>query len=165
MDINFVFVGKCVDYQGYLGINWLERIKTNAQEFSDRVIHINPLPHSQLYPIIKKSYFVVLPSREDNFPNTCLEAMAHKKLVIGTRGTSLEQMINHEENGLLFDKDNADDLLNTINEALNLPPERLEEIGEKAAQRIERLSPKYITMQMLEFYQNTIDNFSNLSNR
>lgn len=158
-DLYFAFIGKDTNYLGYQGIRLVKKIRENAGKNQDRVIHIEPLNHSSLYPIIANSYAVVLPSRVDNFPNTCLEAMAHKKIVIGTQGTSFEQLITDEVNGFLCQKDNPQSLLAIIEKVLNLTePQRLE-IGEKAYQRIQDLKPEKVVNQLVDFYRQVINDF------
>lgn len=161
-DLSFVFVGKDKGYLGYKGISIMKQIKDNAAEHQDRVIHFDKLTHEYLYPIIAHAYAVVLPSRVDNFPNTCLEAMAHKKIVIGTQGTSFEQLIVDGVSGFLCDKDNASDLLKSINKVLELNSETKAKIEEQAAARIEQLSPEKVVNQLVNFYRQVIDNFHSL---
>lgn len=159
-DLHFVFVGKDKGYLGFQGKSILEQIKENAADYQDRVIHFDRLTHDYLYPIIAHAYAVVLPSRVDNFPNTCLEAMAHKRVVIGTQGTSFEQLIMDGISGFLCEKDNAQDLLKTINKALKLNPEDKAKIEEKAYQRIEELRPEKVVNELVNFYHQVIDNFN-----
>lgn len=158
-DLSFVFVGKDKGYLGFQGKSILEQIKENAAEYQDRVIHFGRLTHDYLYPIIAHAYAVVLPSRVDNFPNTCLEAMAHKRIVIGTEGTSFEQLIIDGVSGFLCQKDNARDLLKTIEKVLQLNSENKTKIEEKAYQRIEELRPEKVVTQLIEFYQKTIEQY------
>ena len=66
-----------------------------------RLIMLENLPHSQLYPVIAGAHFVVLPSLIDNSPNACLEAMGLGKVVIGTSGTSFDELIIDGVNGFL----------------------------------------------------------------
>ncbi|MGK7933882.1 MAG: glycosyltransferase family 4 protein [Microcystaceae cyanobacterium] len=163
-DLHFVLVGKDKGYLGFKGKSTLDQIKENAAEYQDRVIHFDRLTHDYLYPIVAHAYAVVLPSRIDNFPNTCLEAMGHKRVVIGTEGTSFEQLITDGESGFLCEKDNAQDLLRTINKVLQLNPEDKVKIEEKAAQRIEELRPEKVVNELVNFYYQVINDFEKKSN-
>lgn len=71
-DYYFVFVGNATVINGEEFGYMLRRM---AGKYRDRVIIWVALPHKQLYPIIRKAEFVVLPSLMDNFPNACIEAM------------------------------------------------------------------------------------------
>lgn len=159
-DLHFVFVGKDKGYLGFKGESVMDRIKRKAAQFQDRVIHCEPLTHNYLYPIVANAYAVVLPSRVDNFPNTCIEAMAHKRIVIGTQGTSFEQLIQDGISGFLCQKDNASDLLNTIETVLQLNPQEKTIIEEQAFQRIQRLSPEIVVNELVDFYKQVIEEFN-----
>ena len=135
-------------------------IKENAAEFQDRVIHCDRLKHNYLYPILANAYAVVLPSRVDNFPNTCIEAMAHKRIVIGTKGTSFEQLIKDGISGFLCQKDNASDLLNKIGIVLQLSPQEKTIIEEQAYKRVQRLTPEIVVNELVDFYKQVINNFN-----
>lgn len=135
-------------------------IGDNLKQQHNRQIYFPVLKHELLYPIVRHSYAVVLPSRVDNLPNTCLEAMGHGKIVIGTTGTSFEQLINHGQNGFLCLKQNPNDLLNTINIVLKLKPNQKIKIEKNALKTINRLNPKIIIPKLLKYYQTIIKQHS-----
>ena len=91
-----------------------------AGEFRDRVMYIPSQKHQTLFPIIKHSQLITLPSRTDNFPNTCIRSVANSKIVIGTKGNGFDQLITYGENGLIIDVDDHSSLLKKINAVLNL---------------------------------------------
>ncbi len=157
-DHYFVFVGKVLGSPDP-GLNMLQYLQKKAGNFAERVIHFEKTPHTQLFPIIQHSLFVVLPSRIDNFPNTCIEAMGNGKIVIGTRGNGFEQLITHGENGFLVNVDDGAGLLENINNALNLPPEKLASMQDNARKRIELLNPELIVAQLTGFYADVIKKF------
>lgn len=150
-ELFFVLVGK--------GVEWAERIKDNASRNRERVIYFNKMAHDRLYPIISNAFAVVLPSKIDNFPNTCLEAMAHKKVVIGTKGTSFEQLINHGVSGFLCKSNDSKDLFKTIESVLNLTDEERKKIGDKAYERIQKLRPDNVVKELLDYYVEIISKF------
>jgi len=49
------------------------------------------LKHSQLFPVIEKSKFVLMPSIIDNSPNSLLEVMEIGKISIGTYDSGLDE--------------------------------------------------------------------------
>jgi glycosyltransferase involved in cell wall biosynthesis len=154
-DYHFVFIGK-LSHSQQENVTMLDILKEKAGIYMDRIIHINQISHDKLFPILNNAEFVVLPSRIDNFPNTCVEAMAHKKIVIGTIGNGFEQLINDKKNGYLIQVDRSDQLLHTIEEIIQLNPGVKKEMEEKAAERIEKLRPEYIIPQLIDFYQSAI---------
>ncbi len=150
-DIYFVFAGK------EFGV--LEQLYLQSKEYKDRIIYFNKMEHKYLYPIVKNAYAVVLPSRFDNFPNTCLEAMYFERVVIGTYGTSFEQIIKDGENGFLAQKENSRDLYSVIMKVLSLSPSHLKEIGKKAKESLQRLSPDLIVKRLISYYEKLIKEF------
>ena len=97
-----------------------------------------------------------MPSRIDNLPNSCIEAMAMGKIVIGTKGASFDQLIVDKTNGFLVNIDNADELLKKIEEILCLSDDYISEIGEQARERIKSMSPQIIENRLINFYNQTI---------
>jgi glycosyltransferase involved in cell wall biosynthesis len=159
-DLNFVLVGKEEGSQKNMIVPLLFK---NAGVYKDRVFRFDKMSHSQLYPIIYRAYAVVLPSLIDNFPNACIEALAHGKIVIGTKDTGFEQLIENGKNGFLCQKDNPSELLNTIQKVLLLSTNEKLIIEKEALNSINKLSPQYIVPKLIMLYQKTIQNY-NLNN-
>jgi len=150
----FVFIGGDSRYKrGTMMSGYLYR---KAGPHRERVLYPGMVPHEKLYPILDNAQAVVLPSRIDNLPNACLEAMAHKKVVVGTRGASFEQLIEDGVNGFLCAPANPTDLLKSIEKALALTPEQKSAIGEKASQRVGANNPEKVVAQLVDFYQKFI---------
>lgn len=149
-DLNFVFVGKAEP-----GI--ITELEQRTEDVRDRVIHVERLQHEQLYPIIQNSFAAILPSLYDNLPNTCIEAMAFGKAVVGTRGASFDQLIDDGVSGFLCEKNNSQDLLRVIEKVLASSTEELSKIGEKAVARIEMLKPEKVVVELVNFYSEVIN--------
>lgn len=147
---HFVFVG---DVTRIGKCTTKKIIEIAAGKHVDRVFVWQALPHEQLYPIIKKADFVVLPSLMDNFPNTCIEAMYFKRIVIGTNGASFEQLIEDGYNGFLCEIGNADSLLKKMQIVVNLDSKTKTVIEERAGKRIKKLQPKYVVRRLIRLYQ------------
>jgi glycosyltransferase involved in cell wall biosynthesis len=159
-DHHFVLVGKST-HSPTEGVTMIDFLKQKAGIYKDRVIHINKLSHDKLFPILNNAEFVVLPSRIDNFPNTCIEAMAHSKIVIGTNGNGFEQLIDDKKSGFLVPIDAPDKLLQTIEEIMQLPGEEKKQIEANAKKRIELLTPEKIIPQVVNFYERAIAKHQN----
>ncbi len=157
-DLYFVFVGKTL-HSSEASINMIDFIRSKAKEHASRIIRFDKTSHAQLYPIIRYAFFCVLPSRVDNFPNTCIEAMAHGKIVIGTFHNGFEQLIDQGESGFLIEVDDHAELLKTINKILVLSQEEKKRIEDNARKRVELLKPEKVVVQLVEFYKKTIENF------
>lgn len=135
-------------------------LRNSAKGFEDRFMYLNALNHEQLYPIIQKADFVILPSLMENLSNACIEAMYFGRVVIGTNGTSYEQLIDDGISGLLCKPNDADSLLEKMNEAASMDEAQKREMGRMAQKRIDRLAPEAAVQKLLRFYQYVIDNVS-----
>jgi glycosyltransferase involved in cell wall biosynthesis len=76
-------------------------------EKSSQVTWLGRIEKKYVFNIIKKSEVVVLPSRYDNLPNTAIESLALGVPVIGTYGSSLDELIEPGHSGELVPKDDS----------------------------------------------------------
>lgn len=118
--------------------------------FAERLIIMKKLPHRQLYPVIAGAHLIVLPSLVDNLPNACLEAMALGKVVIGTVGTSFDELIDDGATGFLVAPSDAGALAEKIISAWEHP--KLREMGEAAREKIMEFSPGRTVESLLAYY-------------
>ena len=95
----------------------------------------------------------------ENFSNACVEAMALKKIVIGTNGVSFEQLISDGENGFLCEPGNSQSLLDAIYRLMNLKKSEKSIMEEKAFMRTTKLVPETVTAQLVEYYENVISDY------
>lgn len=137
----------------------LEILKRLNKKYDGRVIYLGHLSQEKLFPIIEKAYACVLPSRIDNLPNSCIEAMALGSVVIGSYGASFEQLIKNKVNGLLIKVDSTNALIKAVDYLMNLRNEEYLEMKKKAAETIERLYPQRIYENMISFYRKVIKEF------
>lgn len=137
-------------------ISAVEFVRDSALEYKDRVVYVGALNREELYPIIRKAECIVLPSRIDNLPNACIEALALGKFVIGTHNSSIEQLIENGKNGLLVEKDNPKELCNAIVKGLSM--KRVEKKGYEANAKlsVERLKSQYIGEKVEKLYNEII---------
>ncbi len=78
----------------------------------------------------------VLPSREDNQPQTGLESMACGTPVVGFRAGGIPEYVRHEETGLLAGMGNEREMAECIMHLINYPLQR-RQLGQAARQMIE----------------------------
>lgn len=57
----------------------------------------------------------VIPSLEDNLPNTVMEALACATPVVGFKTGGIPEMVDHLQNGFMAEQRNADQLAEGIN--------------------------------------------------
>ena len=152
-NIKVVFVGD--DSETSLAPSMKHYAIEQNSNYEDRLIFINSLRHQQLYPIINKAHFVVLPSLIDNMPNAALEAMALGKAVIGTYGASFDEFINNGYNGFLTKKNCIKSLTSKLLEVLSCS--NLANIEKNAKETISEFEPDLVVAQLLLHYKNIIE--------
>lgn len=118
-----------------------------------RMMYLGVLSQQQLYPVIRHAEAVLVPSLIDNLPNTCLEALSLDKIVVGTYGTSLEQMINDGENGFLSEPGNAESLLQAVRKALRMTEQQKKEMMRKNRRLIKKYEPAVAVKKLERYYR------------
>jgi len=114
------------------------------------------LPHEQVYPLIRGARAVVLPSLVDNFSNTCLEAMALRKIMIGTEGTSFEELIVDGGNGFLYQPGDPESLDKAIEKLLALPASRVDSRRQAALETARHFEPDQTPPPLVEYFERVI---------
>lgn len=128
-------------------------LREAAGTCKDRFIYIESVGHDKLYPVIQHAAFVVMPSLAENLSNACMEAMYFERIVIGTDGTSFEQLIDDGKSGALCRPGDAEDLLRKMEQAVSFDAAKRAEIGRNAWARIDRLAPAYTVQRLIRYYQ------------
>jgi glycosyltransferase involved in cell wall biosynthesis len=149
----FVIIGKDMGYKGSTSLNY---ILEKVGKHEDRLIYYKEQHHEKLMPVIQKADFILMPSRIENFPNACVEAMSFKKIVIAPRGISFEQLIEDGVSGFLCENANPTDLLSVIEKVVNLPVEKKKEIELNAGETIKRLHPDITIKKLIDYYQSIL---------
>lgn len=78
----------------------------------------------------------IIPSPNDNYPNTCMEAMAAGQITIAARAGGMAELIEDGASGLLFTPDDAHDLARAIERAVEMDSEQRTIMSRAARQRI-----------------------------
>lgn len=95
----------------------------------------------------------------DNLPNTCIEAMALGKIVIGTNGASFEQLVDDGKNGYLCERDDPESLFKCMEKVMNMTEEEKNIMGMKAKLRTEEMSDEKIYNQLFSVYQDVVKQY------
>ena len=161
-DLYYIFAGTSqpisVNGKTYSAIEYLV---TCAKEHADRIIYFGCLPRNHLYSIIRGAKAVILPSRIDNLPNTCIEAMYLGKIVIGTEKASFEQLINSGKSGYLINRDAPSELVDAVEQVLELSEDEAAIIGENAQKRIRQMSAENVLEKTIDLYNKAINGRNN----
>jgi len=112
--------------------------------------------HDQLFPILQNALAVLMPSLIENFPNICLEAMAHHRVVVGTYHTSFEQILEDGVSGFLCEPGDPVGLCKTVEKVLSFDSSQREAIGTRAARRLQDFAPEKILTKLVSLYENVI---------
>lgn len=151
-DCHAVFVG--LDMPSSLAPSMKEYAISLCNQYAERLIFIENIPHSKLYPVIAVARLVVLPSLIDNLPNACLEAMALGKPVIGTIGASFDEMLTDGATGFLVPIGDVQALTTKIHEAWTHP--NLNEIGQAAKLKVKEFAIERTVQELLNYYNQII---------
>ena len=151
-DAHVALVGR--DMETSLASSMAGYARAKCGSAAARLILLENLPHSQLYPVIAGAHFVVLPSLIDNLPNACLEAMGLGKVVIGTSGTSFDELIIDGVNGFLVPPANPESLAAKMISAWTDP--RLATMSAAAKQRMQEFAPEKTVTSLLSYYSEVL---------
>lgn len=104
------------------------RSKIVAYDLAKQVRWLGPISQEQLIGEMRSHQIICLPSREDTLPMVLSQAMAIGNLCVASDAGGIPDMIAHGRQGILFPRDNARALAQALAVALQLSPERSEEI-------------------------------------
>jgi glycosyltransferase involved in cell wall biosynthesis len=148
-DLKFVFIGPAGS-----AVRFDDHIRQALHAYIDqRVFVLGQQRHSTLLPFVQNARLVVLPSRVDNLPNACLEAMALRRVVIGTYGASFEQLIEDGVNGFLVSQGNDDGLMSCMERVWRMPPQERDRIGDRAVQTLRRMRPVHAIRPLVTLFE------------
>lgn len=142
------------DMESPLAPSMADYARQRCGAFAERVVVMDRLQHRQLYPVIAGAHLVVLPSLIENLPNAGLEAMGLGKVVIGTVGTSFEELISDGVTGFLATPNNPESLAEKIISAWIHP--QLGDIGAAARQASLEFSPEKTVVSLLNYYREVL---------
>ncbi len=124
------------DHATRLAPSLREWARARLGALAERVVFTGALRHAQLYPLVAGARLAVLPSLLENLPNACLEAMALGTPVLGTRGTSFDEILEDGVSGFLVEPGDARALAEGLDAAWAHP--RLKQVGAAAQRAVAR---------------------------
>jgi glycogen(starch) synthase len=116
---------------------------------------VGQVPHGEIKHRLRSAWAALIPSLWENFPNTCIEAMAAGQLTIGSLQGGQAEMIEQDgANGLLFDSERRGDLENAIRRALAFSPDERYAIAARGVERIRSVcAPQVVLPQRIEHFE------------
>ena len=127
---------------------------------NQRVFLLGKLPHSETHfpnynTFIHMLDAFILPSKIEGFPLVALEAMYANKFVISAKVSGIENNFIHEKEILSFDIDNQEQLINCIDQRIQMPKEKVQQLIKAAQKKVSKqYGPEYIVNCLLELYTN-----------
>ncbi len=106
-------------------------------EWSSRIKFLKPMYYDELREYFLNCYCFILPSREEGMGRVLLEAMASEKAVIGCNVGGIPGLITDGVNGLLFEKEDVDGLVNQMRVLLS-NKEYSQSLGKEGGRYIEQ---------------------------
>jgi len=140
---------------------YLKRKYAKRIESGHLVIH-GSQPHQRCLDLMASATAVVVPSLWENFPNTCIEAMALGKVVVGSSTGGQAEMIGLDgAAGILFDHSAHLGLETAIRKALSLSERERVAMGTAASHRIHDLcAPDQVMPKRLEHFEAVIRGYA-----
>jgi glycosyltransferase involved in cell wall biosynthesis len=158
-DIHIVLIGK--SNKSPDGRAYAEIIIQENQDFISNIHYFPTIPKSKLYTVIKNAVAIIIPSKVENYPNACLEAMQFRKIVVGFEDTSLEEILVHGETGFLAKHADLNSLIQSIHKALSLNNAEAHCFENAIQKAIDTIRNEDRVGQLESFYQNSITSFKN----
>lgn len=134
----FEFIGaNVIGANRLLSEQWLDRAIPRAVK-SQFTFH-GEVARAAMPALLARARLAVVPSRWDNFPNTCMEAMQCGLPVLTTGAGGMVEMVTDGQTGWLAQAASAAGLREALRRFLAASPDRLAAMGRQAAQAIARL--------------------------
>ncbi len=130
--LHITIVGKEMPHVGRsIGFADEFRAKYRSQRWLKRVHFVGEVSNRQLTKLYAKSHIACFPSRYESFGLVAIEAMQNSLPVIATSGSGLEDIVQHQLDGLLVPPNDAAALNRAIN-TLVQDPELRQTYGKNA---------------------------------
>ena len=113
-------------------------------------------PREALPGFLQGARMAVVPSRWDNFPNTCVEAMASGLPVIASREGGMREMITDGRTGWLADKPDRHGLARALERAIETPAIQLAQMGTWASSDIHGLCDNKTILERQLAFRNEV---------
>jgi glycogen(starch) synthase len=156
-NLRFAFVGRDEGLPGERRA--MDYVLRRCSEFSSRILYEAPLPRASLMPIVANAVGVVIPSRADNYPNACLEAMTAGVPVVGTSGSSLDEMVEDGLTGFLAAAGDVESLRCALERLLALDASELDGMRCRVFRQARLFAAEDRIGELLRFYADVVCRF------
>jgi glycosyltransferase involved in cell wall biosynthesis len=149
-DLHFVFAGE--NYLTYRGRPMQAYVEHCNGRHLDRIHFLPRLPQNQLYPLLRKALFVVLPSLWESLANAALESLDMGRPVIATQGCGFGEVVEDGRSGLLVPPGDVPALSDAML-ALMEDRARLRQMSQAAGAAADGFRLPRLAAQLLGFYE------------
>lgn len=151
--LQFRFLGPSWPYRNSDMESW---IRHHCRSVLDRIVFVGAVAREQLAVELARCDGIVLPSRWENFPFACWEAMASGRAVIGSSAGGMADVIEPGVSGLLVPPHSPEAIAAAVLSLVN-HPERVAQLGAAGRQRVlEHLAPERILPLQVASYERAI---------
>ena len=121
------------------------------------IAFLDAAPRSELWKRLALARLAVVPSRWENFPNTCVEAMATGLPVLASREGGMAEMVEDGRTGWLADSPRPEALAAALRRALDTDAATVARMGQAAGASVRRLCDNTATLDRhLRFRQTLV---------
>ena len=151
--LRFRFLGPSWPYKQGDMKSWMLRILSGCR---DSLEFAGPVTPAELPMHLAQCDAMVLPSRWENFPFACIEALASARAVVGSAAGGMAEMIEHGKTGLLVPPRSPKAITEAILSLVRQPQlvRQLAEAGRKSI--VQKLAPERILPLQLASYERAI---------
>lgn len=138
LDFRLRMVGSDTHYapRGRTVREWIETKYSPFLEAGNLILE-NALPHGDLMSRVKAARFVVIPSKWENWPNTCIESLSMGIPVLGSVHGGQAEMIGEDgSRGRLFSWNVPGDFERAFREMLRMDSDQLTRMGQQGRRSI-----------------------------
>ncbi len=151
----FVLCGPVVSFPD--GTSPVDALEKAAGGFNDRIIYLGRRSASYVTSLCRMSKAVLIPSRIDNYPNACIEALAAQAVVVGSDNSSIEEIIQDGVNGFLFKNGNSIEMLKVLQAAIGLSDKKRRKLTLEALASVQgQNQSQAIARQFISTYKDAI---------
>lgn len=140
-----------IEQNGMCYGDWIKR-KIKELRIDKKIKWIEGMELEGVYENLSLSNVAFFPSLWENYPYSCLEAMASGCMVVASKCGGLSEIIINNENGILIEPDSPK-AIEIAMEYILQNPEKVIQMGEKAKKWVEKnVNSKVTCEKMEEFY-------------
>ena len=159
-DLRFTFIGGDVASPGAGEMSMWGRLQRQIPaNLRSRFSFSGARPHAEVASALADARIAVVPSRWENFPYTCIEAMATGLPVVVSPSGGMVEMIEDGRTGWVAAGADSWHLADALRRAVATPPESLAYMGANAAAAIRmQCGNEAIAARQIEFRRNVVRN-------